>query len=61
LKPDVIPHHVELGITLASAKRWSEAKAELDKGLALSTAWVTDDHYRALARASLAQVRPHVK
>jgi tetratricopeptide (TPR) repeat protein len=60
LKPDVIPHHVELGITLASAKRWSEAKAELDKGLPCP-AWVTDDHYRALARASLAQVRPHVK
>ncbi|OFV82441.1 MAG: hypothetical protein A2Y78_02085 [Acidobacteria bacterium RBG_13_68_16] len=61
LKPDVIPHHVELGITLASAKRWPEAKAELDKGLALPTAWVTDDHYRALARASLPQVRSHLK
>jgi len=61
LKPDVIPHHVELGITLASAKRWPEAKAELDKGLALPTAWVTDDHYRALARASQPQVRSHLK
>jgi tetratricopeptide (TPR) repeat protein len=61
LKPDVIPHHVELGITLASAKRWPEAKAELDKGLALPTAWVTDDHYRSLARTSLSQVRSHLK
>jgi tetratricopeptide (TPR) repeat protein len=61
LKPDVVPHHVELGVTLASAKRWPEAKAELDKGLALPTAWVTDDYYRELARASLARVQAHLK
>ncbi len=61
LRPDVIAHHVELGITLASAKRWAEAKAELEKGLALPTGWVTDDHYRALARASLARVQAHLK
>jgi tetratricopeptide (TPR) repeat protein len=61
LEPDVIPHHVELGITLASARRWREAKAELDKGLALPTAWVTDDHYRALARATLARVQVRLK
>jgi tetratricopeptide (TPR) repeat protein len=61
LKPDVIPHHVELGITLASAKRWPEAKAELDKGLALPTTWVTDDYYRGLARASLAKTQAHLK
>jgi tetratricopeptide (TPR) repeat protein len=61
LKPDVIPHHVELGITLASAKRWAEAKVELEKGLSLPTAWVTDDYYRALARASLARVKAHLR
>ena len=61
LKPDVIPHHVELGITLASAKRWAEARVELEKGLALPTAWVTDDYYRALARASLARVKTHLR
>jgi tetratricopeptide (TPR) repeat protein len=61
LEPDVIPHHVELGITLASAKRWAEAKTELEKGLALPTAWVTDDYYRALARSSLARVQDHLK
>jgi len=61
LKPDVIPHHVELGITLASAKRWAEAKTELEKGLALPTAWVTDDYYRAQARSSLARVQDHLK
>jgi tetratricopeptide (TPR) repeat protein len=61
LHPDVIPHHVELGITLASAKRWPEAKAELDRGLALPTAWVTDDHYRALARANLPGIQAHIQ
>lgn len=61
LEPDVIPHHVELGITLASARRWAEAKAELEKGLALPTAWVTDDYYRALARSSLARVQDHLE
>jgi tetratricopeptide (TPR) repeat protein len=61
LQPEVVPHHVELGITLASAKRWAEAKAELEKGLALPTGWVTDDYYRALARENLARVQTHVK
>lgn len=61
LAPDVIPHHVELGITLASAKRWAEARTELEKGLALPTAWVTDDYYRALARSNLARVQDKLK
>jgi len=61
LKPDVVPHHVELGITLASAKRWADAEAELEKGLALPTSWVTDDDYRKQARASLVQVQAHLK
>jgi tetratricopeptide (TPR) repeat protein len=61
LAPDVIPHHVELGITLASAKRWAEARPELEKGLALPTAWVTDDYYRALARSNLARVQDKLK
>jgi tetratricopeptide (TPR) repeat protein len=61
LAPDVIPHHVELGITLASAKRWAEARTELEKGLALPTAWVTDDYYRALARSNLARVKDKLK
>jgi tetratricopeptide (TPR) repeat protein len=60
LQPEVIPHHVELGITLAAAKRWREAKAELEKGLALPTGWVTDDYYRALARENLARVEKHL-
>jgi tetratricopeptide (TPR) repeat protein len=61
LQPEVIPHHVELGITLASAKRWAEAKVELEKGLALPTAWVTDDYYRALARENVARAQTHVR
>jgi tetratricopeptide (TPR) repeat protein len=61
LRPDVIAHHVELGITLADAKRWAEAKTQLEKGLSLPTGWVTDDHYRALARAALPRVQAHLK
>jgi tetratricopeptide (TPR) repeat protein len=61
LKPEVIPHHVELGITLAAAKRWREAKVELGKGLALPTGWVTDAYYRALARKALARVETHLR
>jgi tetratricopeptide (TPR) repeat protein len=61
LKPDAIPHHVELGITLAAAKQWAEAKTELDKGLALPIAGVTDDYYQGLARAELKKVEAHLK
>jgi len=61
LRPEVIPHRVELGVTLAAARRWAEARVELEKGLALPTGWVTDDHYRALARATLLQVQAHLR
>jgi tetratricopeptide (TPR) repeat protein len=61
LRPGVLPHHVELGVTLAAARRWAEASAELEKALALPTGWVTDDYYRARARTSLEQVRTHLK
>ncbi len=61
LEPNVIPHHVELGVTLADAKRWPEAETELAKGLSLPRAWVTDDHYRAIARAELAKVQAHLR
>lgn len=60
IRPEVIPHHVELGITLEAAKRWGEAKAELEKGLALPTSWFTDDYYRGLAREQLRRVSAHV-
>jgi tetratricopeptide (TPR) repeat protein len=55
--PDVIPHHVELGITLASARRYRDAERELERALGMRTTWVTDDVYRAKARDALARVR----
>lgn len=61
LRPEVIPHRVELGVTLAAARRWAEARVELDKGLALPTGWVTDDTYRALARETLLRVQAHLR
>jgi len=61
LQPNVIPHHVELGITLASARRYREAERELDAALEMPTSWVTDDYYRAKARAALTQVRKRLR
>jgi flavin-dependent dehydrogenase/tetratricopeptide (TPR) repeat protein len=55
--PDVIPHRVELGITLASARRYREAEREFERALGMPTTWVTDDVYRAKARDALARVR----
>jgi tetratricopeptide (TPR) repeat protein len=57
LRPDVIPHRVELGITLAAARRYREAEMELERALSMPTGWVTDDYYRAKAREALAGVR----
>jgi len=56
-RPDAIPHRVELGITLASARRYREAEQELVRALDMPTSWVTDDYYRAKARDALARVR----
>ena len=60
LHPEVLPHHVELGMTLASARRYREAQQELEDALRMPTSWVTDDYYRAKARTALADVRRHV-
>jgi tetratricopeptide (TPR) repeat protein len=57
LRPDVIPHRVELGITLAAARRYPEAEKELERALSMPTSWVTDDYYRTKARSALADVR----
>ena len=56
-RPDAIPHRVELGITLASARRYPEAEQELVRALDMPTSWVTDDYYRTKARDALARVR----
>ncbi len=60
LRPEVVAHHVELGISLEADGRWAEAKVQFDLALALPTGWVTDDHYRAVARKELARVRAHL-
>jgi tetratricopeptide (TPR) repeat protein len=60
LAPTIVPHRVELGITLASARRWREANDNLEKSLAMPRAWVTDDYYWALARQNLQRVKPHL-
>ncbi len=60
LRPEVIAHHVELGVSLEAAGRWAEAKAQFERALALPTGWVTDDHYRAIARRELARARAHL-
>jgi hypothetical protein len=51
---------VELGITLADTGDWADAKVQLDKGLSLPTGWVTDTHYRELARRELRRVERHL-
>lgn len=61
LAPDVIPHQVELGITLADARKWAEAKVALDRALAMPKAWITDDNYKDLAKRTLERVNAHLK
>lgn len=60
LAPSIVPHRVELGITLASAHRWREANDNLQRALAMRRAWVTDDYYWELARQNLQRVKPHL-
>jgi tetratricopeptide (TPR) repeat protein len=57
LQPQVVPHHVDLGVTLAAAHRDREAEDELERALAVPTSWVTDDYYRAKARAALVKLK----
>jgi hypothetical protein len=60
LAPHIVPHRVELGITLASAHRWQEANDNLEMALAMPRAWVTDDYYWNLARLNISRVKPHL-
>ena len=60
LAPRIVPHRVELGITLASAHRWQEANDNLETALAMPRAWVTDDYYWNLARQNLARIKSHL-
>lgn len=61
VRPDVLPHYVELGITLASAKRYGDAEQVLERALGMPTSWVTDDYYRDKARKALADVQKHAR
>jgi tetratricopeptide (TPR) repeat protein len=61
LAPNVVAHHVELGITLADARQWIEADKELERAMSMPKAWVTDDHYKALAKQTLERVKQHLK
>jgi Flp pilus assembly protein TadD len=60
LAPTIIPHRVELGITLISVRRWPEANDTLEKALAMPRAWVTDEYYWDQARQALKRVKPHL-
>jgi tetratricopeptide (TPR) repeat protein len=60
LAPEVVPHHVELGVTLASTRKWPEAKAELEKALAMPKGWVTDPYYISMAKETLKRIKGRV-
>ena len=61
LAPEVVPHRVELGVTLADMRRWQEANENLEKALAMPKAWVTDEYYWDIARQTLPRVKAHLK
>jgi len=61
LQPAAIPHRVELGVSLAAAKRWDEARVQLEAALALPDGLVIDNFYRARARQALGLVREHLR
>jgi tetratricopeptide (TPR) repeat protein len=61
LAPDVVPHPVELGVTLADMRRWQESNDVLEKALAIPKAWVTDEYYWNIARQTLPRVKAHLK
>ncbi len=61
LAPEVVPHRVELGVTLADMRRWPEANENLEKALAMPKAWVTDEYYWDIARQTLPHVKAHLK
>jgi tetratricopeptide (TPR) repeat protein len=61
LAPETVSHQVELGITLASSRQWAAAKEALEKAIAMSPSWVTDDHYKALAKQHLDRVKARMK
>jgi tetratricopeptide (TPR) repeat protein len=61
LAPTVVPHRVELGVTLADMRRWQEANDVLEKALTMPKAWVTDEYYWDIAHQTLPRVKAHLK
>src|SRR5258706_11790789 len=53
LAPKVMAHQVALGITLAAAGNWAEAKQTLEHALTMPKTWVTDDDYNKRAEERL--------
>ena len=60
LAPERLAHHVELGLTYASARQWQKADAELSRAVAMPKSWVTDDYYKRLAKQNLERVKRHL-
>jgi tetratricopeptide (TPR) repeat protein len=60
LAPQAVAHQTELGITLADAGQWAEAKKTLEHALAMPKTWVTDDYYKKLAANKLKEVNRHL-
>lgn len=61
LRPAAIPHHIELGVTLAGAGNWTEARDRLERGLALPDGYAIDRYYREYARRTLASVNQRLQ
>jgi len=57
LEPNYVNHHLELGRTYMQLKRWAEARAELEKAIALPpTSNPRDPRYQQEARELLAKL-----
>lgn len=61
LRPAAIPHHIELGVTLAGVGRWTEARDRLEQGLALPDGYAIDSYYREYAGRTLARVHQRLQ
>ena len=57
IQPDRVIHHVELGRTYAALGRKQEARAELNKGLALPSREKDDNESKDRARKALAALQ----
>jgi Flp pilus assembly protein TadD len=56
LAPTVLPHRVELGLTLIAAGQTDAARQTLEKAVAMPETWVTDEIYRQKAKDALKRI-----